>query len=108
MYNQDTFSGPSFSLSNRMTRVLWTIVSGLFFQFSPKPLHKFRAFLLRLFGAKVGRGVHIYPKVKIWAPWNLVLDDECGVADGVILYSQGQIRIGFRVVISQGAHLAAG
>jgi putative colanic acid biosynthesis acetyltransferase WcaF len=106
--NQDTFTGPSFSLSNRMGRVLWSVVSGLFFRFSPKPMYGFRSFLLRLFGAKVGRRVHVYPKVKIWAPWNLILKDECGVADGAILYSQGQIRIGYRTVISQGVHLAAG
>jgi len=84
------------------------VVSGILFRFSPKPLHGFRSFLLRLFGAKVGRGVHVYPKVKIWAPWNLNIGDECGIANDVILYSQGQITIGHRVVISQGSHLAAG
>jgi len=108
MHNQNTFTGPSFSLSNRIRRALWMAVSGILFRFSPKPLHGFRAFLLRLFGAKVGRGVHVYPKVKIWAPWNLILKDECGVADDVILYSQGLISVGFRAVISQGSHLAAG
>lgn len=108
VYNQNTFTGPSFSLSNRISRVLWMGVSGIFFRFSPRPMHGFRAFLLRLFGAKVGRGVHVYPKVKIWAPWNLILKDECGVADGVILYSQGQIKIGYRVVISQDVHLIGG
>lgn len=63
---------------------------------------------MRCFGAKVGRGVHVYPKVKIWAPWNLELLDECGIANGVILYSQGKIKIGERTVISQGSHLCAG
>jgi putative colanic acid biosynthesis acetyltransferase WcaF len=52
--------------------------------------------------------VHVYPGVRIWAPWNLVLERECGVASGTILYSQGLITIGERVVISQGAHLCAG
>lgn len=108
MHNQDTVSGPSFSLANRLARVLWGIISLLFFRYSPKPLHAWRAFLLRLFGAKVGRGVHIYPGVKIWAPWNLELAEQCGIANGVILYSQGKISVGKRVVISQGAHLCAG
>lgn len=108
MHNQDTFTGPSFSLKNRLARVTWGIVDSLFFKLSPKPLHVWRSFLLRCFGAKVGRGVHVYPGVKIWAPWNLELNDECGVANGVILYSQGKITIGARAIISQGAHLCAG
>ena len=106
--NQNTFTGPSFSVSNRLGRIMWTVVSGLFFRFSPQPLYGFRSFLLRIFGARVGQRVHVYPKVKIWAPWNLILGDECGIADGVTLYSQGLITIGYRAVISQGAHLAAG
>jgi putative colanic acid biosynthesis acetyltransferase WcaF len=108
MYNQDTFTGASFSRQNRLCRMVWGLVFVLFFRFSPKPFHAWRAFLLRIFGAKVGRGVHVYPGVKIWAPWNLELADECGIGNGAILYSMGKIIIGRRAVISQGAHLVAG
>ena len=107
-YNQNTFTGPSFSLRNRLGRVLWTVVAGIFFRLSPNPLHAWRAFILRAFGAQVGRGVHVYPKVDIWAPWNLVLGDECGIANGVTLYSQDNITIGRRAVVSQGSYLCAG
>jgi putative colanic acid biosynthesis acetyltransferase WcaF len=71
-------------------------------------LHAWRRTLLRAFGARVGRSVHVYPGARIWAPWNLELGDECGVADGAILYSQGMIRLGAQSVVSQGAHLCAG
>ncbi|GAB3884724.1 WcaF family extracellular polysaccharide biosynthesis acetyltransferase [Spirosoma agri] len=108
MYNQDTFTGPSFTLKNRIARFVWGLVDGVLFRFSPKPLHGWRAFLLRSFGARIGQGVHVYPDVKIWAPWNLDLGDECGIGNGAILYSQGKITIGRRTVISQGAHLCAG
>lgn len=108
MHNQDTFIGPSFSLKNRFIRIIWNITHILFFKFSPVPLHSWRSFLLRCFGAKVGMRVHVYPGVKIWAPWNLEIGDEAGIANKVILYSQGKITIGKRVVISQGAHLCAG
>lgn len=107
-HNQDTYNGPSFSLKNRIARVIWGIVDGLLFKFSPKPFHAWRSFLLRCFGAKVGKAVHVYPKVKIWAPWNLELADGCGIANGAILYSQDKISIGKKTVISQGAHLCAG
>jgi putative colanic acid biosynthesis acetyltransferase WcaF len=108
VHNQDTHTGPSFSLKNRIARLIWGVVAAIFFRFSPKPLHAWRAFLLRAFGAKIGRGVHVYPYVKIWAPWNLELGDECGVGNGAILYSQGKIVLGKRVVISQGAQLCTG
>lgn len=107
-HNQDTFVGPSFSLGNRIGRLVWGVVSLLLFRYSPKPLHAWRSFLLRCFGAKVGKGVHVYPKVSIWAPWNLDLDDGCGIANGAILYSQDMIKIGKKAVVSQGAHLCAG
>lgn len=56
----------------------------------------------------MGKGVHVYPSVRIWAPWNLELGDECGVGDGAVLYSQDKIFIGKRGTVSQGAHLCAG
>jgi putative colanic acid biosynthesis acetyltransferase WcaF len=108
MVNQDTFTGASFSLRNRIARLLWGFVNLLFFRFSPKPMHGWRSFILRCFGAKIGKGVHVYPGVKIWGPWNLDLGDECGVASTAILYSQGKITIGRRAVISQGVNLCTG
>ena len=108
MHDQDTYTGPSFSLGNRLARLLWNIVFGIFFRFSPKPLHFWRTMLLKIFGAELGKGVHVYPNVKIWAPWNLTLGDESGIANGAIIYSQGKVTIGKRCVISQGAHLVSG
>lgn len=105
--NSNTHSGPSFSLANRAGRAMWS-VSSVLFKYSPKPFHAWRSFILRCFGAKVGHGVHVYPGVVIWAPWNLELHDECGIANKVILYSQGKIIIGKRAVISQGTHLCTG
>lgn len=91
-----------------MVRIIWNVVYVLLFRYSPNPIHAWRSFLLRIFGAKVGRRVHVYPGVKVWAPWNIVLGDECGIANGVTLYSQGKISIGKRSVISQGSYLCAG
>lgn len=108
MHNKDTYTGPSFSLRNRLGRLAWGICQVTLFKFSPRPLHQWRAILLKLFGARVGKNVHVYPGVKIWAPWNLELGDECGVASTANLYSQGKIYIGKRAIVSQGAHICAG
>jgi putative colanic acid biosynthesis acetyltransferase WcaF len=64
--------------------------------------------ILRLFGARIGKGVHVYPATSIWAPWNLSLEENVGVADRVILYSQAQIVVGKNTVISQGSHICTG
>lgn len=61
-----------------------------------------------MFGAKIGRGVHIYPSVYIKIPWNLTIGDQAAIGDRATLYALGHIDIGARATISQGAHLCAG
>ena len=93
------------SLSNRAGRVLWRMVWPVLGRWSPTPFHFWRRWLLRLFGAKIGRGVHIYPSAKVWAPWNLVMGERSCLASGVDCYSVDRITIGAYVTVSQGAFL---
>ena len=85
--NNNPYIEPSFDLKNRVLRFVWRIVYFLFFLPSPRPFHNWRIFLLKIFGAKIGKHCHIYPKVNIWAPWNLKLGNYIGIADDVKLYS---------------------
>lgn len=98
----------SFSLSHRIMRQLWGIIWLLLFRPSPRQFHRWRAFLLRLFGARLGKNVHVYPAVKVWAPWNIQLGDCVGIGDGATLYCMDRIVVGEYAVISQGAHLCGG
>lgn len=102
------WQGPSFSWQNRLRRLAWNCAAVFLFRFSPRPCHGWRAFLLRLFGARLGGGCHIYSRAVIWAPWNLVCADEVCIADQVTVYNQAIITLGQRVVISQGSHLCTG
>ncbi len=104
----DPYREPSFSLGHRVRRQVWNMVQVLLFRTSPRPCHAWRAWLLRLFGARLGPGCHVYPGVKVWAPWNLKLGSFVGVGDGVNLYCMDRIEIGDYAVISQGAHLCGG
>jgi putative colanic acid biosynthesis acetyltransferase WcaF len=88
-------------------RVCWS-AAALVFRWSPRPLYAWRAWLLRRFGARLGRHVHIWPTVRIAHPWLLEMEDFAAVGDGVRLYNLGPIRIGARATISQHAHLCAG
>jgi putative colanic acid biosynthesis acetyltransferase WcaF len=108
LQDNDPYRGPSFTLGHRLRRFVWNSVHALLFRPSPRPCHAWRSSLLRLFGAKLGQGCHVYPGVKVWAPWNLRLGNFVGVADGVTLYCMDRIEIGDYAVISQGAHLCGG
>ena len=88
-------------------RVAWALATPLF-RLSPRPLWGWRRFLLRLFGATVGRDAHVYPSVRVTIPWNLSIGDGAAIGDRAILYALGPIRIGERATVSQGAHLCAG
>lgn len=91
----------------QLGRLLWALASPLFV-LSPRPLWSWRRLMLRIFGAQVGSGAHIYPSVRITIPWNLNLGEQSAVGDRAILYALGTINIGPRATISQGAHLCAG
>ncbi|MBL7071595.1 MAG: colanic acid biosynthesis acetyltransferase WcaF [Candidatus Omnitrophica bacterium] len=106
--NIDAYTQPSYSLKNRIIRLIWNIVYFLLFRFSLIPFHPWRSFLLRCFGAKIGKGCHIYPGVIIWAPWNLEIGDYVGIASGVLCHSMAKIKLGDKVVISQGTRLYTG
>jgi putative colanic acid biosynthesis acetyltransferase WcaF len=94
--------------SGEMTRrVLWAFAQPLF-RFSPRPCFGWRRFLLRSFGAKVGRSVHVYPSAMIYFPWNLEAGDESAIGEHALIYNLGPVRLGSRVTISHCAHLCAG
>ena len=105
MAADNSFHQPSFPLANRIGRAAWGVVDLLLFKPSPRLLHGWRTWLLRLFGARLGSNVHVYPKSRIWAPWNLTCGDYCGIADGAIVYNPSTITMGNYVTISQQAYL---
>ena len=90
---------------DRMRRTLWNLAWLVLGRPSPKPAHAWRCLVLRLFGAEVGAGVHVYPNAKTWAPWNLKMEDRSCLADGVNCYNVAAVEIGQDVVVSQDAYL---
>ena len=101
----DPHLAASFSLRNRAARAIWGIACLLLFRPSPRPLHAWRALVLRSFGAKLGRHCHVYPGARIWAPWNLVCEDAVGIADEAVVYNPERITLGSHSVVSQQAYL---
>jgi len=95
------------SIQSRIARGIWVIVWTLLYRPSPKALHWWRKLLLRTFGAKIGRGAHIYPSVKVWAPWNLTMADYSCLASDVDCYCVAPISIGAHTTVSQYSFLCA-
>jgi len=89
-------------------RALWELFSLPLFAWTPRPFWAWRRAVLRLFGAHIGREVHLHPSVRITVPWNLDLADAVAIGDGAILYALGPIRIEKGASVSQYAHLCAG
>lgn len=86
---------------------LWWLTQSLLLHTSPQFMYGWRRFLLRCFGAKVGKNVIIRSSVTITYPWKTSIGDHSWIGDNVELYSLGEIEIGRNVVISQRSYLCA-
>jgi putative colanic acid biosynthesis acetyltransferase WcaF len=101
----DPYLRPAFSSSNRVRRVIWNFCRVLLYRTSPRPLHSWRSFLLRCFGATMGPNCHFYPGSKVWAPWNLTCADQVTAADGAEIYNPAPITFGSHAILSQDAYV---
>ena len=100
--NLDKFVMPkNFRGRGVITVQLWWLIQSSLFARSPQFAYKWRNFLLRMFGAKIGEGVIIRPNVRITYPWKLTIGDYAWVGDNAELYTLGEIYIGKHAVISQ-------
>lgn len=91
-----------------VVEAIWRVVSACFFQCPLFPFYAPKRFLLRLFGAKVGKGVLVKPRVTITFPWRLEVGDHSWIGEGVWLDNLAEINVGSNVCISQGAYLCTG
>lgn len=96
------------SIASRLGRIAWTCVWCCLCRWTPAGIGFFywwRNFWLRVFGAKIGKGVHVYPKVRIWQPWTLEMGDYSCLANCVDCYTADRVQIGRNVVVSQDAFI---
>ncbi|MEI6107920.1 MAG: putative colanic acid biosynthesis acetyltransferase [Opitutae bacterium] len=89
-------------------RWLWLLVQATLFRWSPRPMHGFRVWLLRCFGADIAGPAVIFPTVKIIFPQNLCLAPHSMVGPHVNLYNLAPIRLEYGANLSQHCHLCAG
>tara|TARA_B110000211_G_C14056951_1_gene543781 strand:- start:1354 stop:1902 length:549 start_codon:yes stop_codon:yes gene_type:complete len=96
------------NLKIKLKSKIWQLLSFfLFIPFSGRLFNGYRNFILRIFGAEIGKGSIIYASAKVLAPWNLVVGDNTCIGPGVKLHLDKTI-IGSKVTISQGTYLCSG
>lgn len=101
----DALQRPSFGWMDKLRRLKWNFARILFFRWIPVPLHDLRCWMLRRFGARIGRNNFIYPDCRIWAPWLLETEDVVTIGPRAEIYNPGGVYLGHHTIISQDAYL---
>lgn len=90
----------------RVRRLVWSVVYALLFRPTPRfACEGWRRFLLRQFGATIGKGCRIAPTCFVWAPWNLRMGVYACLGDGVDCYTHGEVTMGDYSTVSQRSFL---
>jgi putative colanic acid biosynthesis acetyltransferase WcaF len=67
-----------------------------------------KRWVLRRFGARVGRGVLIKPSVHVKYPWHLEVGDNVWIGERAWIDNFVSVRIASNAVVSQGVYLCTG
>ena len=89
-------------------QTLWYFVNALFVRASWNPFMGIKVFFLKLFGAKIGKGLVIKNNVNIKFPWKLTLGNDVWLGENAWIDNLDEVIIGNNVCISQGALLLTG
>lgn len=93
---------------SRVVEALWVLAELLLVTNPLQASSAVRAWVLRLFGARVGRRVILRPRLRVKFPWNLEIGDNCWIGEGVWLHNQGRLTIEDNVVVSQETFITTG
>ncbi len=91
-----------------LKRTLWYFINAFIFKKHWLPVSSAKCALLRLFGAKVEKGVNIKPGVNIKYPWKLQVGSYCWIGEGVWIDNLDEVTIGDHCCLSQGSMLLCG
>jgi len=91
-----------------LKQACWYFVNALFLMNPFFPLSSVKKGLLKAFGAKMGKGVVLKPRVSVKYPWKLTIGDYCWIGENVWIDNLTQVTLGNNVCLSQGAMLLTG
>lgn len=108
MYLDNYSTGDYSPGASFLKQLLWFYVGSSLVQTKLIPLAKFKVFILRLFGAKIGQNVNIKPGVQIKFPWHLVVGDYTWIGENVWIDNLVKVTIEPHCCISQGVYFCTG
>ena len=93
-------------LRNMAVRFVWSIVWFFAARWTPRfVLNRWRAILLRMFGAKIGKSCRLTSSMEVWMPSRLRMGTNVWIDRNVTLYDVERITIGDNAIISDGAYI---
>ncbi len=92
----------------KIRKLLWYFVNAYILQSKLFPISGLKVFCLRLFGAKIGKGVNIKPQVYIKYPWRLEIGNHVWIGEKVWFANESLVKIGDNVCISHEVLLMCG
>jgi putative colanic acid biosynthesis acetyltransferase WcaF len=106
--NLSKYNNSWFKPGHPVKRWCWYLFNILVFKTSFFPFYRFKVFLLRLFGAKIGHGVLVKPSVNIKYPWFLEIGNNVWIGERVWIDNLAKVSIGNNVCLSQECMLLTG
>jgi putative colanic acid biosynthesis acetyltransferase WcaF len=103
-----TFNNGSYRPGNFLKRFTWHYINWIVLKSGLFPFYGIKVFLLKLYGAKIGKGLVIKPFVNIKYPWFLSVGDYCWIGEGVWIDNLAPVRIDSNVCLSQGCYILTG
>lgn len=100
--------GATFSLANRVYRVVWNVAWLLLAAWTPPPLKGWRRVVLNAFGARLAPGANVYGSARVWYPPHLMMDAFACLGPRATCYCMAPVHLGAYALVSQGGHLCAG
>lgn len=106
-YNNDWYKASNLTRGSLVT-LLWFVINNIFFNSYILIPVSLKVWILKRFGAKIGKNVMIKHKINIKYPWNFEVGNNVWLGEEVWIDNLGKVKIGDNTCISQGAMLLAG
>jgi putative colanic acid biosynthesis acetyltransferase WcaF len=106
--SNNKFNNSWYNPGNKITIIIWYFINALFLKNTLFPFSSIKIYLLRVFGAKIGRGVILKPGISVKYPWFLEIGNYVWIGENVWIDNLAKVIIEDNVCISQGVFLLCG